>query len=220
VNDGKLFEKLKDKKGYLNGLELKRLDRDFSLKILDKYDFSGYDEEDTLAYFVKSGPYLWVASCYLGEDDDIPNPFFCLKETGEKGYKMIQHGLIPTLYGECSYELEKLLILKGDYVFVSQKSTGSGYCDDSPLVFTTAGKKVRKKDDLFRIMTRNCSEELENSVCFDRDYHYSYENPYLLIHIIEKETDVESEQEIASRKYNLRFVLKDLSLQFVDTLYK
>ena len=89
----------------MNGKELRRLDNNFSLKVLDKYDFSGFDEEDTLAYYVRSGEYLWMASCYLGDED---NPFFCLKEEKEKQFKLIRKGIIPVLYGDCYYELEKL----------------------------------------------------------------------------------------------------------------
>src|SRR5690606_17630549 len=97
---------------------------------LDPYDLSGFDEQDTLAYFVRSGSYVWVASCYLDEDDGKNNPFFCLKDSGKKGFQLLQHGNIPSLTGECSYELEKLLIPVNQYIIVSQKSSGSAFCDE------------------------------------------------------------------------------------------
>lgn len=219
INDGKLFEKLKEKKGYLNGLELKRLDFNFSLKVLDKYDFSGYDEEDTLAYFVRSGSNVWIASCYLGEDDD-PNPFFCLKEGKERSFKLIRRGIIPAQNGECSYELEKLVALAGNYVLVSQKSSGSGSCNDSPLVFTADGKPVRKSDDQFRFVSKQCGEGIDQFLCFRRDFTYRFDSPYLLVHVKEKQMDEEIEQEISRRSFELRFVLKNNSLRFSDTLYK
>lgn len=221
VNDGKLFEKLKEKKGYLNALELKRLKQDFSLKLLAKYDLSGYDEEDTLAYFVRSGSSLWIASCYLGEDDDISNPFFCLKETKEKGFTMIHHGTIPLLMGDCSYDLDKLLIQAGNYILVSQKSYGSGYCDDSPLVFTADGKPIRKGDNQFRIITRNCSEEFESTICFERNFKFELDkSKHLLVRIREKEIDWEIEQEVGSKNYDLSFIIKNNTIHFQDTLYK
>jgi hypothetical protein len=218
INDGKLFEKLKEQKGYLNGLELKRLEQDFSLKLLDKYDLSGYDEEDTLAYFVRSSKYLWVASCYLGEDDDRDNPFFCLKATQEKGFKMIQHGSIPVVYGECSYELNKLLIRAGTYILVSQKSYGNGSCDDFPLVFTTDGKEVKKNDNQFRIITKNAP--YENSIVFDRNFKIQSKKPEeLVIHVNERKLDTETEQEIGFRKFDLRFIVKNNTIYFQDTVF-
>lgn len=218
INDGKLFEKLKEQKGYLNAFELKRLEQDFSFKGLTKYDLSGYDEEDTLAYFVRSGSYVWIASCYLGEDDNIPNPFFCLKETPEKGFNLITKGTIPTLaHGECSYDLAKLLISKGDYVFISQKSSGSSYCDDSPVIFHRNGKAVQKKDEI-QIVTWNCPEE--NEICFKRSFDFELDKSHLLIHVHEIDYDWEAEQDIGFRKYDLRFSLKNNTISFQDTIYK
>lgn len=225
INDGKLFEKLKEQKGYLNAFELKRLEQDFSFKGLNKYDLSGYDEEDTLAYFVRSGSYVWIASCYLGEDDNIPNPFFCLKETNEKGFEVIKHGLIPEVYGECAYDLNKLLIPVGKYMLVSQKSYGNGYCDDSPLVFTidaknqvkTAGSRPR-----FCFMSLNCiPDDPDNSICFKRDFEFEFDrSQYFLVHTTERKVDTESELEVGFRKYDLRFSLKNNTISFQDTIYK
>jgi len=218
INDGKLFEKLKDKKGYLNAFELKRLEQDFSFKGLDKYDLSGYDEEDTLAYFVRSGSYVWIASCYLGEDDNIPNPFFCLKESPEKGFDLILKGSVPALaYGECSYDLAKLLISKGDYVFVSQKSSGSSYCYDSPVIFHGNGKAVRTNGEI-QIVTWNCPEE--NAFCFKRNFDFELDKSHLLIHVHEISYDWEAEQDVESKEYDLRFLLKNNSVTFQDTLHK
>ncbi|AEA43287.1 hypothetical protein [Fluviicola taffensis] len=219
INDGKLFEKLKVQKGYLNALELKRLEQDFSLKFLDKYDLSGYDEEDTLAYFVRSDSYVWIASCYLGEDDDRDNPFICLKETNEKGFKMIKHGSIPVVFGECSYDLDKLIIRAGDYILVSQKGDGSIYCEDLPLVFTTDGKEVQKSDDQFRIITRNAP--YENYIVFERDFKIQSKNlEELVIHVNERKLDTEMEQEIGFRRYDLRFVIRNNTIYFQDTIFK
>jgi hypothetical protein len=218
-NDGKLFEKLKEKEGYLNGLELKRLDNNFSLKALDKYDFSGYDEEDTLAYFVRFGEYVWIASCYLGEDDD-PNPFFCLKEAEERSFKMIRRGIIPALNGECSYDLEKLLVLAGNYLLVSQKSSGSGYCDDSPLIFTADGKAVHKSGSQFHFVSRNCGEGIDQVLCFTRDFTYQVDKSFLLVHVKEKQMDEETEQEISRRNFDLRFKIRNQTVSFQDTLFR
>lgn len=218
-NDGKLFEKLKEEKGYLNGLELKRLDTNFSLKALDKYDFSGYDEQDTLAYFVRSGAYVWIASCYLGEDDD-PNPFFCLKEEKEDRFKMMRHGIIPALNGACSYDLEQLLVLAGNYVLVSQKSNGNGSCFDSPLVFTSDGTPVRKSDDRFHFVSRNCGEGIDQGLCFKRDFTYKMEKSVLLVQVKEKQTDEETEQEISRRSFELRFKVRNRTIYFQDTIFK
>jgi len=219
INDGKLFEKLKEPKGYLNAEELQRLERDFSLKILDKYDFSGYDEGDTLAYFIRSGSYVWIASCYLGEDDNnIPNPFFCLKETPDKGFNLIKKGIVPILvYGDCSYDLAKLLISKGDYVFISQKSSGSSYCYDSPIIFHRNGKAVQKKDEI-QIVTWNCPDE--NEICFKRDFNFELDQSNLLIHVHEINYDWEAEVDVGSKDYDLKFLLKNNTLLFQDTVYK
>ena len=219
INDGKLFEKLREDRGYLNAEELQRLDYNFSLKALDKYDFSGYDEEDTLAYFVRSGDYLWIASCYLGEDAD-PNPFFCLKEAEEHSFKMMRQGIIPALNGECSYEVEKLLVLAGNYVFVSQKSSGRGYCDDSPLVFTTDGKPVRKSGSQFHFVSRNCGEGIDQVLCFTRDFTYKVDKSVLLVHVKEKQMDEEIEQEISRRSFDLRFDVRNHTISFQDTLFR
>jgi hypothetical protein len=219
INDGKLFEKLKKPKGYLNAFELKRLEQDFSFKGLNKYDLSGYDEEDTLAYFVRSGSYVWIASCYLGEDDNIPNPFFCLKETKEKGFKMIKYGSIPVVFGECSYDLDKLLIRAGNYILVSQKGYGSIYCEDLPLVFKTDGKEVQKSGDQFRIITRNAP--YENYIVFERDFKIqSKKQEELVIHVNERKLDTETEQEVGFKKYDLRFIEKNNTIYFQDTIYK
>lgn len=219
INDGKLFEKLKEKKGYLNALELKRLEQDFSLKLLDKYDLSGFDEEDTLAYFVRSGLHVWIASCYLENEQESHYPFFCLKETPEKGFKLLKHGTVPVLYGECSYDLDKLLVLKGDYVIISQKSSGSGFCDDNPIVFHKNGKQqVENGDNRFQIITWSCQDGEE--ICFKRDFKFELDKPDLLVHIHEVFYDWEAEQDVGSRNYDLRFVIKNNTIYFQDTLYK
>ncbi|MDF3028403.1 MAG: hypothetical protein K0S23_2710 [Fluviicola sp.] len=219
INDGKLFEKLKEQKGYLNAKELQRLDNNFSLKVLDKYDFSGYDEEDTLAYFVRSGEYVWIASCYLGEDDD-PNPFFCLKEENEQRFKMIRQGVIPALSGDCSYDLEKLVVLAGNYVLVSQKLSGSGYCEDSPLIFTAGGKVIRKSGDPFHFVSRDCGEGIDQVICFKRDFNYRAEKTDLVVRVKEKLVDEETEQETSGRSFDLRFKIRNYTISFQDTLFK
>ncbi|MNJ83606.1 hypothetical protein D3C87_10280 [compost metagenome] len=209
-----LFEKLQKSKGYLNSSELKKLDYDYSLKLLDQYDFSGYDEEDTLAYFVRSGSYIWVASCYIGDND---NPFFCLKETKEKQFKMVQHGIIPVVFGECEYELDRLLTLVGKTIIVSQKSSGNGYCDDKPLIFHADGKMVLFEDRI-HLISRACSEDKEMIFCFERDFKYSLENKLLSVHVKEKKIDQESEQVINYQEYDLRYSLAHNFLKFKDTL--
>lgn len=209
-----LFEKLQKNKGYLNSSELKKLDYDYSLKLLDQYDFSGYDEEDTLAYFVRSGSYVWVASCYIGDRD---NPFFCLKQTKEKQFKMIRHGIIPALFGECEYELDKLLVLIGKYIIVSQKSSGHGFCDDRPLIFHADGGMVLVENWL-HLISRSCSEDKEVVFCFERDFKYSLENELLSVHVKEKKIDQESEQLINSQEYELRYSLVHNFLKFKDTI--
>lgn len=209
-----LFEKLQKSKGYLNSSELKKLDYDYSLKLLDQYDFSGYDEEDTLAYFVRSGSYIWVASCYIGDSD---NPFFCLKQTKEKQFEMIRHGIIPVLFGECEYELDKLLTLVGKIVIVSQKSSGNRSCEDTPLIFHADGKMVLFQDWL-HLISRTCSEDQGIIFCFERDFKYSLENGLLSVHVKEKKIDQESEQLINSQEYELRYSLAHNFLKFKDTL--
>lgn len=216
INDGKLFEKLKDEKGYLNALELKRLEQDFSLKLLDRYDLSGFDEEDTLAYFVRSGLHIWVASCYLGDED---SPFFCLNETKEKGYKVIKHGVVPAVYGECAYDLEKLVVLSGKYILISQKSSGDSYCDDSPLIFHADGREIRK-GHRFQMITRNCFDDEEGTFCFERDFSFESRQPgQLVVHIREKKMDQEAEQEVSNRTFDLRFNIRNNWLYFQDTIY-
>ncbi len=217
INDGKLFEKLKEKEGYLNSLELKRLDYNFSLKALDKYDFSGFDEEDTLAYFVRSGSYLWIASCYLGEDD---NPFFCLKEEKERSFKLIRKGIIPALYGECSYELERLLIPVGKYILVSQRSSGNAYCDDNPLVFHLDGKPVKKEDDRLQLILKNCPFEDAAEICCERRFKYEFHKPFLIIHAHENRFNWETEESIGTLDFDLRFLLESNRIKFQDTIYK
>ncbi|WP_430405723.1 hypothetical protein [Fluviicola sp.] len=223
INDVKLFEKLKEKKGYLNALELKRLEQDFSLKLLDKYDLSGFDEEDTLAYFVRSGLHVWIASCYLENEQESHYPFFCLKETPEKGFKVIKHGLIPEIYGECAYDLEKLLIPTGKYILISQKSYGNGYCDDSPLVFTTDAKQQVKTAGgwpCFCFVTLNCiPDDPDNSICFKRDFEFEFDKSHsFLVHTIERKVDTEAEQEVGFRKYDLHFIIKNNMISFQDTI--
>lgn len=217
INDGKLFEKLKEQKGYLNALELKRLEQDFSLKLLDKYDLSGFDEEDTLAYFVRSESHIWIASCYLGDED---SPFFCLNETTEKGYQVIKHGVVPAVYGECAYDLEKLVVLTGKYVLISQKSSGNSYCADSPLIFRADGREIRKGHQ-FQVITRNCFDEVDGAFCFERDFSFESNKPdHLIVHIREKKMDQEAEQEVSRRTIDLRFNIRNNWLYFQDTLYK
>lgn len=224
MNDGKLFEKLKEKEGYLNADELQRLERDFSLKLLDKYDLSGYDDKDTLASFLRVGSDVWIASCYLENATESHYPFFCLKETKEKGFKMIRHGSIPVVFGECSYDLDKLLIPAGNYMLVSQKSNGNGYCDDSPLVFTKDGKQVEKASGWprFCFMSLNCvSDTPYNSICYNRDFKFEFDkSQHFIVHTVERKIDTESEEEVGFKKYDLRFVIKNNTIYFQDTLFK
>ena len=218
INDGKLFEKLKEKEGYLNATELKRLDYNFSLKALDNYDFSGFDEADTLAYFVRSGKYLWIASCYLSDEND--NPFFCLKEEKERHFKLIRKGTIPELYGECSYDLEKLVSPIGDYIFVSQRGSGNGYCEENPLVFHADGRMVAV-DQRLQVILRNCpDEDPDNPFCFERTFNYEFHKPILLIHVHEKRINWETEEVVGTADFDLRYSLQTVAIQFLDTLYK
>lgn len=215
VNDRKLVEKLAEKKGYLNALDLKRLKQDFSLSLLDKYDLSGFDGQDTLAYFVRSGEYVWIASCYL--DDDSDNPFFCLKEETGNKFKVVKQGTIPVLYGECSYELNKLLIPVNQYVIVSQKSSGNAFCDESPLIFHRNGKVVYS-DERFHIITRNCPDDTK-AICFERDFNFELDQSHhLLIAVRERGINWETEREISRRSFHLRFTLENSRLRFSDTL--
>jgi|GEM_PF-3619230 len=215
INDGKLFEKLKEQKGYLNALELKRLEQDFSLKLLDKYDLSGFDEEDTLAYFVRSGSDVWVASCYLGDED---SPFFCLKETSEKGYKVIKHGTVPAEYGECAYELDQLLVRSGNYIFISQRNNGSAYCEDSPLVFHLDGREVDKSSE-FKVSTWNGADE--EQLPTNNKFKIESKTPGIIVfHVHERVIDTEVDEEVRSRNYDLKFVVKNNTIYFQDTIYK
>lgn len=218
INDNKLYNKLQEKAGYLNASELKRLDYNFSLKVLDSYDFSGFDDADTLAYFVRSGKYLWMASCYISDED---NPFFCLKEEKERQFKVIRKGMIPQLYGECFYDLEKLVIPVGNYVFVSQRSSGNGYCDENPLVFTLDGEPVKKQDDKLQVIIRNCpDQEPDNLYCFERTFGYGFKNPLLTIRITEKKINWETSEIEANSDYILRYSLEKNTIRFLDTIYR
>ncbi|MGV3612816.1 MAG: hypothetical protein ACO1N0_17780 [Fluviicola sp.] len=217
INDGKLYEKLQAKKGYLNADELQRLQLDFSLTALDKYDLSGFDEEDTLGSFVRSGNYLWIASCYLGDEG---SPFFCLKETPEKGLKVLKQGVIPELYGECSYDLDQLLIPVGKYIIVSQRSSGSGYCDENPKVFHADGREVMA-DDRLQIIIRNCwGEDPDNPFCFERTFRYEFHRPFLLIHLHEKKINWETEETVGTSDFDLRYLLQTNRIAFQDTVYR
>ncbi|MNK00365.1 hypothetical protein D3C87_181490 [compost metagenome] len=218
VNDRKLVEKLSEKKGYLNALDLKRLKQDFSLNLLDQYDLSGFDEQDTLAYFVRSGEYVWIASCYLDEDDEASNPFFCLKKETAKHFKVIRHGKIPSLAGECSYELNKLLIPVDRYILVSQKSSGSAFCDESPLIFHRDGKEIYH-DERFQIITRNCPDETK-AICFERDFNFEWDqSKHLLVSVRERGMNWQTEREISGRSFTLRFALENNRLRFSDTVF-
>lgn len=216
INDRKLLEKLQKKEGYLNGKELRRLENNFSLKVLDKYDFSGFDEEDTLAYYVRSGEYLWMASCYLGDED---NPFFCLKEEKEKQFKLIRKGIIPVLYGDCYYELEKLLIPVGEFILVSQRSSGNAYCDDHPLIFHADGEPVKIEGNQPELIVKNCPFE-NAQICFERQFDYEFRNPFLVIHTHEKRFNWETEEVIGTSDFDLRFLLQDNEIQFQDTIFR
>ncbi|TSJ46618.1 hypothetical protein [Fluviicola chungangensis] len=217
INDGKLFEKLKAEKGSLNADELLRLERDFSLKLLDKYDLSGYDEEDTLASFLRVGKDVWIASCYLENAAETHYPFLRLTETRERGFKMISHGTIPIAYGECAYELNKLLVRSGEYIFLSQRSNGSTYCDDSPLVFHLNGKKVQKSAD-FAVAVWNSSDRENNPA--QSDFTIESNTPEsIVIHVHETTINTEIDEEVGSRDYDLRFGIRDNTIYFRDTVY-
>jgi hypothetical protein len=215
INDGKLYEKLKEPKGYLNAEELQRLQLDFSLNALDKYDLSGFDEEDTIASFVKSGEYLWIASCYIGEE---ASPFFCLKEETDRSFKLIRKGVVPALYGEYAYDLEKLLIPVGKYILVSQRTSGSAYCEDNPLVFQADGKPIKRLGRL-QLILNNCPFE-GTQICCKRDFTYNFQKPFLIIHAHENRVDWETERSIGTVDFDLRFLLQDKSIKFQDTVYK
>ncbi len=218
INDGKLFEKLKEQEGYLNAEELQRLERDFSLKLLDKYDLSGYDDKDTLASFIRVGPDIWIASCYLENATESHYPFFRLAETKEKGYRVLNHGTIPAQNERCAYELDKLLIRSGDYLFISQKNNGKGICTDSPLVFHSNGKGVKKGTDFFVVTWSDANEE---HASIQSDYRIESKTPEsILVYVHEKEIDPEIEEEIRSRNYELRFEIRNNTIYFRDTVYK
>lgn len=217
INDRKLVERLAEKKGYLNALDLKRLKQDFSLNLLETYDLSGFDEQDTLAYFVRSGEYVWIASCYL--DEEASNPFFCLKDTGAKKFQLVQHGTIPSIDGECSYQLNKLLIPVNQYILVAQKSSGSAFCDESPLIFHRDGKAVYR-DEQFRIITRNCPDDTK-AICFERDFDFALDKSnHLLVSVREKGMNWETEREISGRSFILRFTLENNRVRFSDTIFQ
>lgn len=218
INDGKLFEKLKEQEGYLNAEELQRLERDFSLKLLDKYDLSGYDDKDTLASFIRVGPDIWIASCYLENATESHYPFFRLAETKEKGYKVIDHGIIPAQFGDCTYELDKLLVRSGDYIFISQKNNGNASCTDSPLVFHSNGKEVKKSPDFFVVTWRVADEE---GYPIQSDFNIESKTPESIrVHVHEKVIDTEIDEEVRSRNYELNFVVRNNTIYFQDTVFK
>ncbi len=217
INDGKLFEKLKEQKGYLNAEELKRLERDFSLKLLNKYDLSGYDEADTLASFLRVGTDVWIASCYLENAVETHYPFFRLTETKEKGFKMISHGIIPITYGECGYVLNKLLVHSGKYIFISQRNTGNGHCVDSPIVFNLNGKLVRSPD--FSVVIWNDSRKESDPV--KSEFTIESKTPgSIVMHMHEKVINTEMDEEVSSRNYDLNFEVKNNTIYFRDTVYR
>ena len=216
INDGKLFEKLKEQKGYLNAEELKRLERDFSLKLLNKYDLSGYDEADTLASFLRVGKDVWIASCYLENPAETHYPFFHLTETNEKGFKMVGNGLIPIANGECGYELNKLLIRSGDYIFLSRIITEGRNCINSPVVFSLNGKMVDRGLD-FAVAVWKSSNRDNPVRC---DFTIESKSPQnIVMHVHEKVRDTEMDEEISSRKYDLRFEVKNNTIYFRDTVF-
>lgn len=217
INDGKLFEKLREQNGYLNAEELKRLERDFSLKLLNKYDLSGYDEEDTLASFIRAGKDVWIASCYLENAAETHYPFFRLTETKEKGFEMSSNGLIPIAYGECAYELSKLLVRSGEYIFLSRRITEGRNCIDSPVVFRLNGKMVDRGLN-FAVAVWIDSREEHTPV--QRDYTIESKTPEsIVLHIYERVIDTEIDEEISSRNYDLDFVVKNNTIQFRDTIF-
>lgn len=217
INDGKLFEKLKEQEGYLNAEELQRLERDFSLKLLDKYDLSGYDDKDTLASFIRVGPDIWIASCYLENPAETHYPFFLLTETKEKGFRTVSHGLIPVTSGECAYELSKLLVRSGEYIFLSRRTTENGRCIDSPVVFRLNGKKV--KNGGFSVVTWSVTDE--DGYPVQRDFKIESKTPESIrVYVHEKVTDPEIDEEVRSRDYELNFSVRNNTIYFRDTVYK
>jgi len=217
INDGKLFEKLKEQEGYLNAEELQRLERDFSLKLLDKYDLSGYDDKDTLASFIRTGSDIWIASCYLENATESHYPFFRLTETKEKGYRVLDHGTIPAQNGDCAYELDQLLVRSGDYIFISQRKNGSGLCVDSPLVFRADGKEI--KNGGFSVVTWSVTDE--DGYPVQSDFTIESKTPESIrMYVHEKVTDPEIDEEVRSRNYELNFVVRNNTIYFQDTIYR
>ncbi|WP_343635610.1 hypothetical protein [Fluviicola sp.] len=217
INDGKLFEKLKEQKGYLNAEELQRLERDFSLKLLDKYDLSGYDEEDTLATFLRVGKDVWIASCYLENPAETHYPFFRLTETKEKGFKIMSNGLIPIANGACAYELSKLLVRSGEYIFLSRIITEGGNCVDSPVAFRLNGKMVNRGLD-FAVAVWMDSREEHTPV--QSEFTIESKTPQsIVMHVHEKVIDTEIDEELRSRDYDLRFEVKNNTIYFRDTVF-
>jgi hypothetical protein len=218
INDGKLFEKLKREKGYLNAEELQRLERDFSLKLLNKYDLSGYDEEDTLASFVRVDKDVWIASCYLENASETHHPFFRLTETKEKGFKMISNGLIPVAKGECEYELNKLLVRSGEYIFLSRIITENGNCVDSPVTFGLNGKMVDRGLD-FTVALWIDSREEHTPV--QSNFTVESKTPEsIVMHVHEKVINTEMEEEVSSRSYDLNFTVRNNTIYFRDTIFQ
>jgi hypothetical protein len=218
INDGKLFEKLKEQKGYLNAEELQRLERDFSLKLLDKYDLSGYDEEDTLASFLRVGADVWIASCYLENATESHYPFFRLTETKEKGFKMMKHGTVPVASGECGYELNNLLIRSGEYIFISQKNNGKAVCEYKPFIFHTDGREMNRNTE-FKLCTWNNTGTENQPV--KSEFKIESKTPgSIVLHVHERVIDTEMEEEVRSRNYDLNFVVKNNTIYFRDTVFR
>lgn len=218
INDGKLFEKLKEQKGYLNAEELQRLERDFSLKILDKYDLSGYDEGDTLASFLRVDKDVWIASCYLENAAETHYPFFRLTETKEKGFKVLEHGTIPVTSGECTYELKDLLIRSGEYIFISQRKYRKTVCENSPLVFHLNGEKIHESNEFKVTAWKNAEGE---NLPFKNELKLESKTPEsIVVHVHERVIDPEMEEEVRSRNYDLNFKVKNNTIYFRDTVFK
>ena len=215
INDGKLFEKLKGQEGYLNAEELKRLERDFSLKLLDRYDLSGYDDKDTLASFIRTGSNIWIASCYLENVTESHYPFFRLAETKEKGYQMLDHGTIPAQNGDCAYELDKLMVRSGEYIFISQKNIGNDTCTDSPLVFHSNGKEVKSSG--FSVITWSMTAD---GYPVQSAFKIESQTPEIIrVYVHEKVIDTEIDEEVGSRNYDLNFVVRNNTIYFRDTVF-
>lgn len=218
INDGKLYEKLQAKKGYLNADELQRLQLDFSLNALDKYDLSGFDEEDTIASFLRVGKDVWIATCYLENEVENNYPFFRLTETKEKGFKVLHKGTIPSEFGECAYELDQLLFRSGNYIFISEKNNGNALCEYSPLVFRLDGSEVNRSFE-FRVFSWNGADEESLPVKCDFKIE-SKSSKSIVFHVHETTIDPEIDEEASSRNYDLNFVVKNNTIYFQDTVYK